>query len=738
MRILKGYLYLFFFLVSCEEHVNNNVFRTEVNNVGPSGVTFNVYFSEIGGTPAQDFGFEWGQVGSPSVKDSIHYLHKTPVVGTFTFQVQNELIPGVAYHVRAFVKNSDRIVRANEVNFVSQGSLPPIIGDFTPKQGAGLSTITITGDHFSNVATNNLVSVGNLVCKVISAATTRLVVQIPSRYSSGSFPISVSVFNQKVISTSNFILVGPTINSFTPLIGGAGTVVTILGSNFSILSSGDSVRFGSLAALVTSSSAAQLTVIVPQVPLAGLVNLSVTVNQVTAIAGTQFNVSGPTVATFSPTTGPAGTIVTISGSGFNDVLSENTVLFGGVAATVTSASSQVLIVQVPKTSFTGLVNLSVTVNKIVIQANDKFTVEGPQIFNFSPTSQYGGKTITITGKNFGLNPSDNIVYFDGFQATVLAASTASLLVQVPVQVTNTAQISLYVDMLSCTGPIKFTPLSPWVQLQPFSGQARRGATSFTIGSYAYLGLGITASSGSTDLPDFWKYDPSTDKWSKVADFPGTSRAWAFSFTINGKGYVGGGDSYSYEYPGTVFKDLWEYDPQLNTWTQKQNFPSNSTDVNNVMSAFSDGSKAYVLDRTKLYAYDPTVDQWTIHSTTFSGYYTGFYAAVNISGIGYLMISNALYSYNPQSNTWTTLPNFPGNYSSGSGRFTAMSINGKGYFGRTDFYEFDPASNTWTAIPANPYLTIYYSTAFTINNLGYVATGFNSGYLNAVYKFDPNY
>jgi hypothetical protein len=68
----------------------------------------------------------------------------------------------------------------------------------------------------------------------------------------------------------------------------------------------------------------------------------------------------PTIAITSvtPTSGPVGTVVTINASGGD--LSGTTVNFGGVAATISSASSTQLVVTVPEGAVTGNINITKT------------------------------------------------------------------------------------------------------------------------------------------------------------------------------------------------------------------------------------------------------------------------------------------------------------------------------------------------------------------------------------------
>ena len=57
------------------------------------------------------------------------------------------------------------------------------------------------------------------------------------------------------------------------------------------------------------------------------------------------------------------------------------------------------------------------------------------------------------------------------------------------------------------------------------------------------------------------------KWHRVSDFDGLARSEATSFTIGNKGYLTGGyDARKH------LNDLWEYDMEQDSWTQKATFP----------------------------------------------------------------------------------------------------------------------------------------------------------------------
>jgi len=129
----------------------------------------------------------------------------------------------------------------------------------------------------------------------------------------------------------------------------------------------------------------------------------------------------------------------------------------------------------------------------------------------------------------------------------------------------------------------------WTKKADFPGGKRLGTVGFSIGNKGYIGTGIIweKSDFSNDYKkDFWEYDPSTNVWTKKADFPGEERAYAVGFSVGNKGYVGTGSIES-SYKG--LKDIWEYNPASNSWTKKPDIQQGRASA----VSFSIGNKGYV-------------------------------------------------------------------------------------------------------------------------------------------------
>jgi len=137
--------------------------------------------------------------------------------------------------------------------------------------------------------------------------------------------------------------------TFLPAARPVGGVVEILGQGFT---GATAVSFNGTAATFTVESDTYLTATVP----AGATTGSITVTEPggTLTSNKIFYVT-PQIFSFSPTSGPAGTTVVISGNGF---LGTTRVVFAcGNAATFTVDSDTQITATVPASALTGAINV---------------------------------------------------------------------------------------------------------------------------------------------------------------------------------------------------------------------------------------------------------------------------------------------------------------------------------------------------------------------------------------------
>jgi IPT/TIG domain-containing protein len=139
------------------------------------------------------------------------------------------------------------------------------------------------------------------------------------------------------------------------------------------------------------------------------------------------------VTSFTPTSGPVGTSVTITGEGFDTTTAVD---FNGTAATFTIVSPTELTATVPSGATSGPISVTNTDGTGISSTN--FTViPAPVVTGFTPGSGSSGTIVTISGTGF-TNASD--VQFGGISATNFT-------------VNSDVQITATVPTNAATGPI---------------------------------------------------------------------------------------------------------------------------------------------------------------------------------------------------------------------------------------------------------------------------------------------
>src|SRR5215213_8973051 len=148
---------------------------------------------------------------------------------------------------------------------------------------------------------------------------------------------------------------GPSIGNLSPNAAGIGTPITVTGTGFGATQGTSTITFNGIAATPTSWSATSIAVPVPSGTTTGPVIINVggqTSN------GVNFTVT-PKINSLTPSSGPIGTPVTISGTSFGSTQGTSTITFNGTAATPNSWSATSILVGVPAGSTTGPVIVTV-------------------------------------------------------------------------------------------------------------------------------------------------------------------------------------------------------------------------------------------------------------------------------------------------------------------------------------------------------------------------------------------
>ena len=220
-----------------------------------------------------------------------------------------------------------------------------------------------------------------------------------------------------------------------------------------------------------------------------LVRVLVPLVGVTLIVGlTAPPASASTVTSFTPTCGPTGTAVTITGTGFTGMTD---VEFNGVSSTNEAfVNDTTATASVPGTATTGKIEV-ITPGADTLSASVFVVGAGlpaaPTITSFTPASGPIGTTVTITGTNFGCTTA---VKFNTTTATSFTLNSAtSITATVPTGAT-TGKISVTNTNSTATSATDFTVV-PAPTITSFTPTFGPVGTKVKIAGTNFSGTGFT-------------------------------------------------------------------------------------------------------------------------------------------------------------------------------------------------------------------------------------------------------
>lgn len=295
----------------------------------------------------------------------------------------------------------------------------PTITSFTPTSGPTNCVMVVTGTAFTDFPGAQtavdfmLGAVATPATHFVVISATEIWATVPALTPGNSYNIRVTNPAGTATSTGTFLSTSgagacaPTVDSFVPDCAAAGTVVVIAGTNLlrddGTTIVGGRVRFNPYSTDATHTipdvdTATSLSVIVPSDATDGPVRVT-TFAGGTVFSDTAFIVSSScatlSIASFTPTSGPVGTSVVITGTGFTNVTS---VSFNNVDATFTVDSDTQIMATVPVGATTG--PIAVTTPGGTATSVTNFTVlEEPSPLPIEVFTQTNPDTCLAAGPN---------------------------------------------------------------------------------------------------------------------------------------------------------------------------------------------------------------------------------------------------------------------------------------------------------------------------------------------------
>lgn len=376
----------------------------------------------------------------------------------------------------------------------------PVITFFSPASAAPGTIVTITGSNFIGTKSVSFGGVVSPAYKVVSATSVTAVVPVTA---SGDISLTngtgTTIAGGFTYIPSNL----PTIVSLAAgMTGTLGSNVIIIGIN---LRNATAVSFGGVPALsfipygLDPDRALSVSV---GLGASGDVSVTTPAGTATLPGFTYTPSTSPYITSIAPSSGPPGTVVTLTGYNFANV---NSVQIGGVPVLSYTIVSPTSITAVVGAGTSRNVSVSDGSNQSGSYSFNITTPAAPTITSFSPASATPGTMVTITGTNL---VSTTGITFGGVAAAGYKVISATSVTAV-VPVTTSGDVSLATTGGTATkGGFIYVPSNaPTIT----SITNLRG----TLGDYLYiigvnLGNATAVSFGGVPAVAFSNYNPDPD------------------------------------------------------------------------------------------------------------------------------------------------------------------------------------------------------------------------------------
>ncbi len=367
----------------------------------------------------------------------------------------------------------------------------PQITSVSPTSGVVGTQVTVNGSGFqATKGANSSINFNGTPGTVVTWSDTQIVVTVAANATTGAVKVVVNsvTSNQDKV----FTLPNPIVSGLAPSSGPVGTAVQINGSGFGTSQGASTVQFNGVTATATAWNDSSITATVPTAATSGTV--LVAVGGVTTGSNVKFTIPPPQVNSISPTTGPAGTQVTVSGSGFQTTKGSSAILINGATATTSSWSDSQIVATIPGGATTGPVRVSV--NNISSNQDVVFTIPNPIITAISPSNGPVGTQVTVSGVGFGATQGTSTLKFQGIAADVISSwSDTQIVATVPsAAITGYIQATV-LNVTSHAGDVYFTvPLPQITSISPSSGTP---GTQVTVSGSGFRSTQVVGGNSST-------------------------------------------------------------------------------------------------------------------------------------------------------------------------------------------------------------------------------------------------
>lgn len=562
-------------------------------------------------------------------------MGKPTASGKFEKKVFKGLVKDRKYFYRSYIEVGSQVIFGNSISFVSTGSLQSTITKIEPALGYINEYIDVFGEGFGNDVGLTWVSFDDVRSNYWTVTESKISVLIPRHIKGPNFEVKLHTQTGGEIFSMPYSLGKPMAKSISPQPVGVGEVLTITGEYFDAEKDWVDVWMDEIKVEIIESSKTELKIIVPENITSNDLQLKIDAQLQSVPQELRVKIRMPEILSY-PDQGNVGETITITGKNFNPNPHRNLIEINGYEVIPIAGDTESLIIKIPDVPYPealGTLALTVAGQKVEGNHSIKILDRWLKISDKLPFSYFG-------------SVGSFVINDEAFVMTRMNANSLSL--------------------------FKFNPFDlTWEQTDTQFVSHERGALTATATEmYLYL---------PQETDNFFQYNPKTNIWKKLKDFPSAKRETPIMFNSGGKIYIGPGFNGAF--------NLAVYDPSKDTWTEL-----GASNMNNRVypQNLVFGDEVFVFDGAlnsgdyEVYKYHIPTNHWSISATNAPGLRGGTTAYIHngkgYSILGTLVDGKNVIEFDFQTEKWTLLDKMGLAYRGGGFSFV---LKGKVYAGSGD-------------------------------------------------------
>lgn len=566
-----------------------------VTEITSEGARFNAEIIFRGDFEIIHYGFVWSESENPTIESSQKVVYSENIQSnSFSEIIGTTLKSSISYFVRSFIQTNKFVVYGQNVQFTSLGGVAPQLFLVDPSEAYRGETVTIKGNGFSYQ--ENIIYFDRFRAQIISNTDSSINVVVPKELTSIHPQIEIELLNRTSELTNSFKLLGPTLSTISDYQGIIGRdIITIESDGIKDESNNYliEVNGAELEIEITTLNNGSISFYIPPNSPFGEYSINLIKDSERFINPIPFNF-------ISPWTRKSDLPGSRFGSYGSTFVINSKVYFANSTSTndkdfwmydpiaddwlqkadiVGPPYSLMVAFSVNNVGYIGTGDCQAYFCEMGFSGSSSFHSYSPEKDSWeqvsdivAPPANNGGiyGAIGFQNENYGYMfaglapahfyydiPISNYWRYDPSQDTweilgVFSEFNPYLLSPSGFQIEGKFYMgcgeNYTVEKYNSSFWVFNPTTNTWADIAEFPGTPRRGAVGFSKGGYGYVGLGYNEYYGT--LKDFWRYDPIQNEWRRIADLPSSAREGAVSAVVNDRVFVG---------LGTEENDLWEFE-----------------------------------------------------------------------------------------------------------------------------------------------------------------------------------